>query len=130
MIRHLMAAAIAFAPLPALAEAAHGTWATEANDEGSYLHVDIGPCAANGALTCGVIAEAMTPDGPNDEYEHLGRLIIENMQADGANYTGGTIWAPDDDRTYRSNMELSGNVLAVEGCVLVFCRGQNWTRVQ
>ncbi|MEM9794644.1 MAG: DUF2147 domain-containing protein, partial [Pseudomonadota bacterium] len=43
--------------------------------------------------------------------------------------SGGQIWAPDDDKTYRSNMALDGDSLKVEGCVAIFCRGQTWTRV-
>jgi len=54
------------------------------------------------------------------------------MVPDGANEWGdGTIWAPDDDKTYDSSMELSGNTLEVSGCVLggIICRGQDWTRL-
>ena len=45
-------------------------------------------------------------------------------------YSGGKIWAPDREKTYNSNMELSGRNLEVSGCVLVICRAQSWTRVQ
>ena len=115
----------------ALAGAADGVWKTLSNDEGGYLHVTVGPCEADAAKTCGVITKALRPDGENPNYEHLGKHIIRDMSPDGeAKWSGGTIWAPDDDKTYDSNMEVKGDVLTVEGCVMIFCRGQDWTRVR
>ena len=56
--------------------------------------------------------------------------MIFDMVADGENkWDDGEIWAPDSDETYSSNMELKGDVLRVEGCVLFICRGQDWTQV-
>ncbi|QIE56995.1 DUF2147 domain-containing protein [Pikeienuella piscinae] len=106
-----------------------GLWKTEANDEGSYLVVDIGPCADR---LCGVIVDARDKAGISREsYENLGRQIITDMAPDGANkWDDGEIWAPDEDKTYSASMELNGDVLEVEGCLLVFCRGQNWTRAE
>jgi len=48
----------------------------------------------------------------------------------GGSYTGGRIWAPDVDKTYRSKMALSGNRLKVSGCVGPICRSQNRTRIK
>lgn len=120
-------AAICLTAGAAAASDATGVWKTEANDEGSYLEVDIQPCGEN---LCGTIVAAKSADGAaNSGYEHLGKGIIFDMAADGPNkWTDGEIWAPDDDKRYNSNMELKGDVLEVEGCVLFFCRGQNWTR--
>ena len=55
------------------------------------------------------------------------------MTADGANaWEDGKIWKVDDDEVYNSEMELSGNVLTVSGCVLggLICRSQDWPRVK
>lgn len=118
------------APLgAAAADPAHGLWRTEANDEGGFLVVELLACEGAPAETCGVIRRAESPEGAAPDYPHLGRLMIEGMTAEGAAYSGGTIWAPDDDRTYPAKMTLRGDVLEVEGCVLVFCRGQDWARV-
>lgn len=110
----------------ALAQDASGTWKTQVSDTGSYLYVAVGPCADDAAKTCGIITDAF-----NTEAKDLvGKAIIKDMEPDGpGQWSDGTIWAPDDDKTYRSNMELEGSVLKVEGCVLFFCRGQDWTRV-
>jgi uncharacterized protein (DUF2147 family) len=82
---------------------------------------------------CGTIAKAFDAGAaPSTEYAHLGKPIIRDMAAAGSGaYDGGTIWAPDTDKTYRSRMALSGNTLEVKGCVAggLICRGQNWTRV-
>ncbi|MDF2232079.1 DUF2147 domain-containing protein [Albimonas sp. CAU 1670] len=131
-IRFIAAAALAaLAPLPALAGAADGMWRTEANDEGSYLEVEVGACAEDAARTCGVIRRAMTTDGARPDYPHVGRLIIRDMVPEGERaWDDGEIWAPDDDKTYDSSMELVAEGLRVEGCVLVFCRSQVWTPVK
>ena len=129
MLRTALAAALILTPTLASAEILEGVYRTEANEEGAYLEVTFGACESDASLTCGTITRAMTPDGPGEDYEHLGRLIVENMEGGPTEWSDGTIWAPDDDETYRSNMELSGTTLAVEGCFLFICRGQNWEAV-
>lgn len=106
-----------------------GVWATEKNDEGRYLTVEVRACGE--AMFCGFILNGHTADGTADpDYEHKGRQMIFDMVADGENqWDDGEIWAPDDDETYSANMELKDDVLTVEGCVLIICRGQDWTRV-
>lgn len=105
-----------------------GRWRTATNEEGSYLIVEVGPCKGEGI--CGVIVEGRDKsDTPNPDYEHLGRDIISDMKPDGENkWSGGRIWAPDDDKTYNAKMELKGDILRVDGCILFICRGQDWTR--
>ena len=68
----------------------------------------------------------------SSEYEHLGKQLIWDMGVDGGGYySGGKIWAPDADKTYKSKMSLDGNTLTVKGCVAggLVCRGQDWSRV-
>ena len=65
-------------------------------------------------------------------YEHVGKRMIWDMKSAGdGSYSGGKIWAPDKDKTYKSKMSLSGNKLTVKGCVAggAICRGQTWTKV-
>lgn len=120
-------AAVLLSTAPALAADIDGRWKTEANENGEYLVVEVGSC---GSKTCGVIVAAVNAEGVEDPtYENLGRNIILDMVADGPNkWDDGEIWAPDEDKTYSSNMELKGDILAVEGCVFIICRGQDWTR--
>ena len=128
-LAHLIAAAAAAAPAAAAADPAHGLWRTAPTETGEFLEVELLPCPATPAETCGVIRRAVGREGEAETYPHLGRVMIEGMRADGPAYSGGTIWAPDDDETYRARMRLEGDLLEIEGCVLVFCRGQDWTRV-
>ncbi len=130
VIRSIAAAAAALALTAGAAAAGDpsGVWATEKNDEGRYLTVEVKLC---GDKFCGYIVEAHNADGsPRADYENRGRQMIFDMAADGENqWDDGEIWAPDDDKNYSANMELNGDVLTVEGCVLIICRGQDWTRV-
>ncbi|MEX0284618.1 MAG: DUF2147 domain-containing protein [Paracoccaceae bacterium] len=112
------------------ADPAEGLWKTAEGEEGGYLHVQIGAC---GNALCGTIAKAFDASGQSSgDYEHLGKRLIWDMQAKGdGSYSGGKVWAPDTDKTYRSKMSLSGNKLTVKGCVAggAICRGQDWTRL-
>jgi uncharacterized protein (DUF2147 family) len=40
--------------------------------------------------------------------------------------SGGTIWGPEHDKTYKSKMTLKGDDLDVEGCISIVCSGQDW----
>jgi uncharacterized protein (DUF2147 family) len=116
---------------PAIAGGADGVWKTEANKKGGYLEVTVAPCKADAAKTCGIITAASSATGPDPAYANLGKPIIENMaSSDGTSFSGGTIWDPEDGKTYASKMILKGDTLDVEGCVGPICRGQDWERVQ
>ncbi|MDR9395726.1 DUF2147 domain-containing protein [Roseovarius sp. SYSU LYC5161] len=113
----------------AAADPAEGLWKTEPGESGGYLHVALYSC---GSSICGVIKQAFDGAGDlSDGYDHLGKRMIWDMTPIGGGvYESGRIWAPDRDKTYKSNMTLDGNRLEVEGCVLVICRAQTWTRVR
>jgi uncharacterized protein (DUF2147 family) len=127
----LLAAVIVAAPAIALAGGADGVWKTEADDKGGYLEVTVGACAADATKTCGTISNAFTKQGADPTYVNLGKLVIRDMSSrDGPNYSGGTIWDPEHDKTYHSKMVVKGDVLDVEGCISIICSGQDWTRVK
>ena len=116
---------------PAFADAVYGVWKSQPNENGAYIHVRIGPCGDDAAKVCGTIVEQINS---RSDVSVVGRRIIMDMEPDGPNaWDNGTIWAPDDDETYSSEMQLeAANVLKVSGCVLggLICRGQRWTRVK
>jgi len=127
-----VALALALSASPAMATDVFGVWQSQPSDTGAYIHVQIGQCSGNPGLVCGKIIDAFKGD-PNRRPQVVGRDIIQNMEPDGANaWSGGTIWAPDDDETYSSKMKLKGDVLEVSGCILagLVCRGQDWTRLK
>ena len=115
----------------AVADGLNGIWKTAADDDGAYLEVTLGPCEADSSKTCGKITKAFTKQGPDPKYANLGKAIVTDMTShDGKNYSGGTVWDPEKNKTYKSKLHLKGDVLDVEGCISFICIGQDWTRVK
>ena len=123
------AAAVVMSAGMAMADPAVGLWRTEPGDTGGYLHVAVAKC---GEALCGVIKQAIDKDGkPVGDYEHLGKRMLWDMKSNGdGSYSGGKIWAPGRNKTYKSKMSLSGDRLEVSGCVAIICRGQTWMRIK
>lgn len=114
----------------ASADPVEGLWKTKPDDNGNYGHVQIAPC---GERFCGVLVEAFDSSGAVMASDNIGKQIVWDMTANGdGTYGGGKVWAPDRDKTYKSKMALSGDVLSVSGCVLggVICRASEWQRVK
>jgi len=114
----------------AAADPVHGTWKTVPDDNGSYGHIQVKPC---GDKICGTLVKAFDKDGKAGGQEHIGKNIVWDMSANGGGkYSGGKIWAPDRDKTYKSKMELlDNNNLKVSGCIAFICRdGGTWIRVK
>lgn len=106
-----------------------GIWKTSVDDNGHFGHVKVTPC---GDGFCGVLVKAFDGAGKEIASDNIGKRIIWDMksEADGL-YDGGKVWSPDRDKTYASKMQLTGDSLAVQGCVLFICRdGGTWTRVK
>ncbi|MEM7731392.1 MAG: DUF2147 domain-containing protein [Pseudomonadota bacterium] len=125
------AAALMMTSGASFADPAAGLWQSERSAEtGRFMHVRLAPC---GSEVCGTIQTVFDPDNkPIANHEFQGKRMIWAMkpQGNGA-YADGQIWAPDDEKTYESKMQLkSASQLEVEGCVLFICRGQTWRRVQ
>ncbi len=110
----------------AFADPVEGIWKTEV-DDGAYAHVEVSQC---GAALCGTIARTFNGSG---EYKsaNIGKKLVWDMQpSGGGSYKKGKIWQPSTDKTFRSKMALSGNVLKVSGCVGPICKKQTWSRVE
>jgi len=121
-------AAAVFGAGAVLADPVEGLWMTKPDDNGNFGHVQIKPC---GAAFCGTLVKAFDSAGKQVESPNIGKRIVWDMVAypDGL-YDDGKIWSPDRDKTYDSDMQLSGKTLKVRGCIIGFCRdGGTWTRV-
>ena len=119
----ILAAAGLWAAGAAFADPAAGTWKSQPGETGGYIHVKVAPC---GAQVCGKITKVIG----NDNQSIVGKRIIWAMNNDGGgNYSGGKVWAPDTDKTYKAKLKLTGNKMKVSGCVLGICRGQTWSRI-
>ncbi|MBK0400495.1 DUF2147 domain-containing protein [Limibaculum sp. M0105] len=124
LLTALAGIAIAFA---ASAEQPVGVWKTTPKDDGRYLHIEIAPCTDGAQLLCGTTVGAFA----GARTDIVGKRIFWDMAPDGAGkWTGGEIWAPDEDKTYSGMLEMNGATLEISGCVMggLICRGQDWTR--
>lgn len=128
--KYLLAAALVLGAGAAYAgDPVEGVWKTKPDDNGNFGYVDVKPC---GALFCGTLVKSFDKTGAPMKSDNIGKKIIWDMKAypDGV-YDDGKIWSPDRDKTYSSDMTLSGDKLAVRGCVFGICRdGGTWTRVK
>ena len=130
MIKKLtLAAAMLFAATAAFADPVEGVWKTKPDDNGNFGYVKVAAC---GPAFCGRLIKSFDSTGAEMKSDNIGKNIIWDMVAypDGL-YDDGQVWSPDRDKTYNSDMTLTGDKLAVRGCVLGICRdGGTWTRVK
>ena len=117
-----------------------GEWVTE----GAWARVRIEACPGQAGRLCGRIVSLKQPhdksgrpkrDTANVDPALRGRPIvgmpfITGFKTAGAGrWTGGKIYNPGDGKTYSSRLKLNPNGdLSVQGCVLVICQAQTWTR--
>ena len=129
MKSYLYAAAFACAAGAALADPVEGIWQTKKDDNGNFGFVEVKPC---GPAFCGVLIKSFDTSGAPIDNQNIGRKFIWDMvpYADGL-YDDGQIYSPDRDKTYNADMTLTGDKLAVRGCVFGICRdGGTWSRVK
>jgi len=111
----------------AAADPAEGIWQTQV-DDGADAHVTLSTC---GDAVCGEISRTFDSDG---EYqsEALGRQIVIDMVPQGDGSYEGRVWRPSNDKIYVGKMELEGDRLRLQGCVLggLICSGQTWARIE
>ena len=126
--RLALAGAMILAASGAFAEPVLGLWKTKPDDNGNFGHVQVQAC---GAAVCGTLVKAFDGSGAEIASPNIGKQIIWDMKpAGGGAYGDGKVWSPDRNKTYNAKMMLSGNGLAISGCVLGICRdGGTWSRV-
>jgi uncharacterized protein (DUF2147 family) len=111
------------------ADPIEGMWKTKADDNGHSGYVSVVPC---GTKFCGTLVKSFDAAGKEMQSPNIGKQIIWDMVAKGNGaYGDGKVWSPDRDKTYNSKLQLTGDALAVSGCVFVICRdGGTWQRVK
>lgn len=127
-MRTTLLAIVAFVGLAgaAFADPLEGTWRTIADENGNSGLIQVAPC---GAAFCGTLVRAFDGNGAEMSSPNVGRLIISEMVPQGDGAYRGKVYSPDNDRTYNARLQLSGDRLNVEGCVLGICRnGGTWQR--
>ena len=128
-------------PLAAFAQSSpEGRWKTIDDETGKVKSIVEISKAANGTLQ-GKVVEVLSSDrGPNPTCDKCkgankgkpieGMTILWGLEADGDEWSGGTVLDPAKGKTYKSKLELleGGNKLGMSGCVAFFCRQQVWVR--
>lgn len=133
-------AALSAGGTAAAADPAEGVWLTP----GGQSKVQVAPCRNDAKRLCGNIVWLKNPkrkdgspvlDGSNPDPKLrtrpiLGLSFITGFRRDApGRWSGGKIYNPSDGKTYASKLSIQPDgTLKVEGCVLVVCRGQTWTR--
>jgi len=131
-----LSASHAYAQVPPV----FGDWATQ----GYGSLVGLAPCARNRATICGEIRwlwrasdttgqprrDNRNPDPTHRARPLVGVEILQGFRETAPNvFTGGTIYNPDDGRTYTGTIRLRQDALYLQGCALgVFCQTQVWRR--
>ncbi|MDP8916627.1 MAG: DUF2147 domain-containing protein [Pseudomonadota bacterium] len=134
----VLAAGVAWAKPPA--GSVEGNWLAS----GGAGTVRIAPCPGQTANLCGTFVGLRKPNGPDGRPARdvnnpnpalksrpmMGMTFLTGFKPAGpGRWTGGKIYNPEDGKTYNSKMTLNPNgTLKVEGCVLVLCKAQTWTR--
>ena len=131
---------LAILNFPAIAEGGTdpaGVWLTQAGD----AKVQIAHC---GSAICGTIVwlkapidratgkpqvDDKNPDPAKARRPIIGLNLFLNMKLAGSKWSG-RIYNADNGKTYASNVSLVGyKALKVEGCVMMFCGSETWTRL-
>lgn len=134
---HRLAKAVLLAALGVTASAAAGTGLDglfrSPNKGEGFVHIRIGECQSNAALTCGIIEAAFEADGQKrPDYENIGKLILWDMTSKGGGaYRGGRIWHPLQNKIYRGKLQTIGDdVLKATGCIGFLCKSERWMRIE
>jgi uncharacterized protein (DUF2147 family) len=73
--------------------------------------------------------DTKNPDPARRGKPLLGAPILLGMKPSESNHWEGKVYNPKDGGFYRANISLAGhNQLKLEGCMLIFCSGETWTR--
>ena len=75
--------------------------------------------------------DAHNPDPSKRGRPLLGTPILLSMKPEDSNKWEGKVYNPKDGGFYSASIELKNlNALRLEGCMLIFCSGETWTRAQ
>jgi uncharacterized protein (DUF2147 family) len=70
------------------------------------------------------------PDPSRRGRPLLGSPILLSMKPEETNKWEGKVYNPKDGGYYSASIKLEGaNELRLQGCMLIFCSGETWTRV-
>lgn len=122
------------------ADPAEGVWLVQDQN----AKVRIAPCPGSAAQLCGDIVWLRAPTGADGQPKKdahnpdtalrsrplMGLTMIRDFRPAGpGRWEGGKIYDPKSGKTYASKLRVTPEgVLKVDGCVLMICKTQTWTR--
>lgn len=127
------------------ASAIEGTWKTPDKSEITIKSCNQGFCgyiskvvvppdvyAVNKAAVdelSGHFTDQMNKDPSLRDRPILGLKLLTVHRTDTPGYFEGKVYNPQDGGTYKGKLKVVGSdKLRLDGCFLVFCKGQEWTR--
>jgi uncharacterized protein (DUF2147 family) len=132
----MLSAVLAVPAVYADSQEAHGTWSM------GKVTVKVSECGSNLCATIVALKEPISkidgkpkvdrenPDASKRKRPLIGLTVMNGMKPAGEGTWKGTIYNPDDGKTYSATMRLAGNKMKVQGCVLgVLCKTNNFARV-
>lgn len=115
----------------AMAAEVFGKWATQKKQ----AEITIRPC---GAEICGVISQETIPGGVDDKNKDLklrgrpmvGVQLFRLKETIKAEKWEGELYNPQDGNMYKGQLiMLNDSHVKLEGCILIFCLGETWSRI-
>jgi uncharacterized protein (DUF2147 family) len=132
-----LVAALLFGAVAYAAEGAEGTWQTP--EDNAVVKIE-----ACGAALCGRIVTSdqlkAHPDQTDERNRNAalrsrplkGLTLFYGVKGGPTEWSGGSLYDPDDGKTYRGSIKLTGaDTLQLTGCVFrPFCKSETWTRIK
>ena len=131
--------ALLFVPLVARAQSPVGTWKNEKAtfeifDQGGKLFGKILTLKEPNDVNGKPKTDIKNPDTSKRSVPTLGLVFLKNFTASGnGKWENGTIYDPENGKTYSSYMQMTGNdKIEVRGFIgfSLLGRSQNWTRIK
>ena len=101
--------------------------------------IALAPCSSNPALLCGAITW-VDPSKPQKDIHNpdqslrtrpiVGVMVVKDMKNQGpGKWGGGKVYDPESGKTYDGKVRaISTDKVHLDGCVLMICKSQTWTR--
>lgn len=117
-----------------------GTWKTIDDNTGkARSHIKLFVNDANGKMY-GQVVKILDPakkdrvcdkcSGSRKDQPIQGIILVESMEKDGEEWSGGYITDPDNGKRYKCKMWIEDGKLQVRGYIGPFYRTQEWIRVE
>jgi uncharacterized protein (DUF2147 family) len=102
--------------------------------------IRVAPCET---MLCGAVIRVLVrgPNVPSTDVHNpdprlrsrpfVGLRVLTGFTRSGAVWSGGRAYDPKTGKSYRARLALNPDgTLKVTGCIMIFCRSQQWTRVR